>query len=132
MHSGHLVLKYVVEGSIKYSTNHREYQLSPGKILLGFKANPMCMLFEVSGLVKVCVWYFTNTINEIFKVLDFQSKTINTFFFRFFKEFDSWKEYKNWMFSRIKCRRVVHYKTRYNTAKQLPFFGETFYSLLKV
>lgn len=60
-------LKYVVEGSIQYTTNHQEYKLSPGKILMASKQSDVEAFFETADPVKsICIDISTNTINEIF------------------------------------------------------------------
>lgn len=60
-------LKYVVKGSIQYTTNHQDYKLSPGKILMASKQSDVEAFFETTDLVKsICIDISTNTINEIF------------------------------------------------------------------
>lgn len=124
-------LKYVVEGSIKYSTNHREYQLSPGKILLASKQSNVHAFFEVSGLVKsMCIDISTNTINEIFSFLSVKNdKHFEEFSSGFFKEFgfvervQELDAFKGSNVVRSIINQVQHCK------QKAAFSGETFYSL---
>ena len=45
-------LKYVLEGSIRYTTNHQDYKLSPGKILMASKQSDV----EAFFFLKTRTW----------------------------------------------------------------------------